>query len=268
MNWGVMEDTRCLRACPSPWSPTLDEDVEAILIEEGFELVVADLNTQLVSFCGDDMNVLDAAGNEYSLQYDGTGYINGFFGSYFAPAENFELGCGLETACNYNPCALAVDSLCSEMVGILSTNNATGFLSLDMEGGIPRTTLNCWTVTSTPPASMVELEMHPLHGMACPTAPTVWKSPMEWGAWRCFATAWGLRTACTTSSTWNGNCSPDTGVLQVQARGGPAMPTAIFDLSPDMGLDPNCHNGGRSKQGATACNSNPTASYTHATCVG
>ena len=32
------------------WS--LDEDVEAILIEEGFELVVADLNTQLVSFVG------------------------------------------------------------------------------------------------------------------------------------------------------------------------------------------------------------------------
>jgi len=117
------------------WS--LDEDVEAILIEEGFELVVADLNTQLVSFCGDDMNVLDAAGNEYSLQYDGTGYINGFFENYFAPAENFELGCGLETACNYNPCALAVDSLCSDMVGVLSTNDATGFLSLDVDGGIP-----------------------------------------------------------------------------------------------------------------------------------
>ena len=41
---------------------------------------VDDLTTQLVSLCGDDMNVQDAMGNSYTMTYDGTGYINPFFG--------------------------------------------------------------------------------------------------------------------------------------------------------------------------------------------
>lgn len=117
------------------WS--MDQEVQQFLIEEGYGQVVDDLTTQLVSLCGDDMNVQDAMGNSYTMTYDGTGYINPFFGNYFAPASNFELGCGLETACNYNPCALADDDLCSDMAGTTMVDHATGFLSCEVVGGIP-----------------------------------------------------------------------------------------------------------------------------------
>ena len=213
------------------WS--LDEDVEAILIEEGFELVVADLNTQLVSLCGEDMNVLDAAGNEYSLQYDGTGYINGFFGSYFAPAENFELGCGLETACNYNPCALAVDSLCSEMVGILSTNNATGFLSLDMEGGIPPYEFELLDGDLNPTGFPSESPNASIAWVGLPDGAYCVEVTDGAGCMEVFCDSLGVADNVHNfvHMEWQLFPNPTQGVLQVQLGVAQPCQLAIFDLS-------------------------------------
>ena len=121
---------------------------------------------------------------------------------------------------------LAVDSLCSEMVGSVHEQRHR-LLSLAVEGGIPPYDFELLDATSTLLASMVELEIHPLHGMACPTAPTVWKSQTPRGAWRCFATVWGLRTACTTSSTWTGNCSPTQHKVCCRVQLGVAQPCQL-----------------------------------------
>jgi hypothetical protein len=89
-----------------------DPATEQILIDNGYELLVTDLTNQLVSLCGDAMNVVDGMGNAYTLTYDGTGYINPVYGGYIAPAQNFNEGCGFEFACNYDPCALYNFDLC------------------------------------------------------------------------------------------------------------------------------------------------------------
>ena len=92
------------------WS--IDSLTAATLVAAGFEMVVNDLTTQSLSLCGSDMNVMDAGGNNYTLMYDSTGYINMTYMGYLAPVQNFEYGCGFEFACNYDPCALYDFSLC------------------------------------------------------------------------------------------------------------------------------------------------------------
>ena len=106
------------------WS--FDPDVAQTLIDNGFGLVVTDLTTQTLSLCGNDMNVADSFGNNYTLQYDGTGYINDFYQGYLAPADNFEYGCGFEFACNYDPCALYDFELCEFLEVAVETTTDGG----------------------------------------------------------------------------------------------------------------------------------------------
>lgn len=93
------------------WS--IDPYTEAALINNGFEVVLQDLTSQVVVICGDDMSVTSTLwGSDYTLTYDGTGFINSFYGGYLAPSVNFDTGCNFEFACNYDPCAIADFSLC------------------------------------------------------------------------------------------------------------------------------------------------------------
>ena len=106
----------------------IDSVTAQILIDNGFGIVVDDLTTQTVSLCANDMNVMDGAGNNYTLSYDGSGYINEFYFGYIAPTSNFEYGCGFEFACNYDPCALYDFDLC-EFLSIsveTTSDNGTG----------------------------------------------------------------------------------------------------------------------------------------------
>jgi hypothetical protein len=117
-----------------------DPVTEQILIDNGYELLVMDLTNQLVSLCGDSLNVLDGMGNAYSLAYDGTGYINELYGGYIAPASNFEEGCGFEFACNYDPCALYNFDLCEfldvEVTVTSDSGSGDGMASASASGGV------------------------------------------------------------------------------------------------------------------------------------
>lgn len=116
-----------------------DPEVEQVLIDNGFGFVVSDLTTQTLSLCGTDMNVVDAVGNEYTLTYDGTGYINMAYFGYIAPAQNFGYGCGFEFACNYDPCSLYDFSLCEfldvSVETVSDAGNGTGSATATASGG-------------------------------------------------------------------------------------------------------------------------------------
>ena len=90
----------------------LAEDVAQVLIDYGFDYIVSDLTTQTLSLCGSDMNVSDSSGDNYTIVYDNTGYINEVYNGYIAPVNNFDFGCGFEFACNYDPCVLDDFELC------------------------------------------------------------------------------------------------------------------------------------------------------------
>jgi len=93
-----------------------------------------------LSLCGTDMNVVDAAGINYTLAYDSTGYINMAYFGYLAPAENFDYGCGFEFACNYDPCALYDFSLCEFLTVDVATTaddgSSNGTASASASGGV------------------------------------------------------------------------------------------------------------------------------------
>ncbi|MEC8662484.1 MAG: T9SS type A sorting domain-containing protein [Bacteroidota bacterium] len=72
------------------------------------------------------MNVVDASGLNYMLDYDSTGFINPVYNGYLAPTENFEFGCGFEFACNYNPCALYDFDLCEFLDVMVETTVDNG----------------------------------------------------------------------------------------------------------------------------------------------
>ena len=118
-----------------------DSATAQILIDNGFGIVVDDLTTQTLSLCANDMNVMDGAGNNYTLSYDGSGYINEFYFGYLAPTSNFEYGCGFEFACNYDPCALYDFELCEflevtvETTGQDETTPGTATVSVDGGSG-------------------------------------------------------------------------------------------------------------------------------------
>ena len=91
----------------------VDPFTEEALINSGFEPVLQDLTSQTVIICGDVMHVSSVAfGFDYTITYDGTGFINTFYGGYLAPSINFDTGCNFEFACNYDPCAIADFSQC------------------------------------------------------------------------------------------------------------------------------------------------------------
>ena len=129
-----------LAATDSGMTWVFEPEVAQILIDNGFGIVVDDLTTQSLSLCGTDMNVMDAAGNDYTLTYDNTGYINMTYFGYLAPAENFGYGCGFEFACNYDPCSLYDFSLCEFLtVDVASTpddGTGNGTASASASGGV------------------------------------------------------------------------------------------------------------------------------------
>ena len=118
----------------------IDDDVAQTLIDYGFGAVVADLDNQFLSLCGSNMNVLDSAGNTYSLTYDSLGYINPQNNVYLAPAQNFAYGCGFEFACNYDPCAIYDFDLCEFLeVSVETTTDdgsGNGSATASVEGGV------------------------------------------------------------------------------------------------------------------------------------
>ena len=129
-----------LSATDSGMTWVFEPDVAQILIDNGFGIVVDDLTTQTMSLCGTDMNVIDAAGNNYTLTYDSTGYINMAYFGYLAPAENFAYGCGFEFACNYDPCALYDFALCEfltvEVATTADDGSGNGTASATASGGV------------------------------------------------------------------------------------------------------------------------------------
>ena len=129
-----------LSATDSGMTWVIEPDVAQILIDNGFGIVVDDLTTQTMSLCGTDMNVIDAAGNNYTLTYDSTGYINMAYFGYLAPAENFAYGCGFEFACNYDPCALYDFALCEfltvEVATTADDGSGNGTASATASGGV------------------------------------------------------------------------------------------------------------------------------------
>ncbi len=129
-----------LSATDSGMTWVFEPEVAQILIDNGFGIVVDDLTTQSLSLCGTDMNVVDAAGINYTLAYDSTGYINMAYFGYLAPAENFDYGCGFEFACNYDPCALYDFSLCEFLTVDVATTaddgSSNGTASASASGGV------------------------------------------------------------------------------------------------------------------------------------
>ena len=128
-----------LTATDSGMTWVFSEEVAQTLIDNGFGIVVDDLTTQQVSLCGSEMNVVDASGLNYMLDYDSTGFINPVYNGYLAPAENFEFGCGFEFACNYNPCALYDFDLCEFLDVMVETSvdsgSGDGTATATVEGG-------------------------------------------------------------------------------------------------------------------------------------
>ncbi|MDA0939447.1 MAG: aryl-sulfate sulfotransferase [Bacteroidetes bacterium] len=129
-----------LAATDSGMMWTFEPDVAQILIDNGFGFVVDDFSTQTLSLCGADMNVMDAAGNDYTLMYDSTGYINMAYFGYVAPVTNFGYGCGFEFACNYDPCSLYDFALCEFLnVSVETTaddGSGNGTASATASGGV------------------------------------------------------------------------------------------------------------------------------------
>jgi hypothetical protein len=129
-----------LAATDSGMMWTFEPDVAQILMDNGFGFVVDDFSTQTLSLCGADMNVMDAAGNDYTLMYDSTGYINMAYFGYVAPVTNFGFGCGFEFACNYDPCSLYDFDLCEFLTVAVETTaddgSANGTANASASGGI------------------------------------------------------------------------------------------------------------------------------------
>jgi len=129
-----------LSATDSGMTWVFEPEVAQILIDNGFGFVVDDFTTQTLSLCGTDMNVMDAAGNDYTLMYDSTGYINMAYFGYVAPVTNFGYGCGFEFACNYDPCSLYDFDLCEFLnVSVETTaddGSGNGTASATASGGV------------------------------------------------------------------------------------------------------------------------------------
>lgn len=129
-----------LSATDSGMTWVFEPEVAQILIDNGFGFVVDDFTTQTLSLCGTDMNVMDAAGNDYTLMYDSTGYINMAYFGYVAPVTNFGYGCGFEFACNYDPCSLYDFALCEFLTVSVETTaddgSGNGTASATASGGV------------------------------------------------------------------------------------------------------------------------------------
>lgn len=118
------------------WSIT--PEIATLLVASGFQVLYDDLLSQTLSVCGSDMTVVSGySGDTTTVAYDGTGWVWPLYGGYTAPVVNFEAGCGDPEACNFNPCALADDSLCTALEAVITSDDASGFLQCEVSGGTP-----------------------------------------------------------------------------------------------------------------------------------
>ena len=79
--------------------------VEQTLIAGGFQVLVDDLQTLTLSVCGDTMNYNSDIAGDIDFLWDGTGFLNTFYGGYIAPESSFPVACPDPNACNFNACS-------------------------------------------------------------------------------------------------------------------------------------------------------------------
>jgi len=83
---------------------TLFDEVEAFLIEFGFEIAAQDLATVTMSVCDTVLNYNSLVLGDTDMIWDGTGFPNEFYGSFVVPESSLPIGCADEEACNFDPC--------------------------------------------------------------------------------------------------------------------------------------------------------------------
>lgn len=84
---------------------TLFDEVEAFLIEFGFEIAAQDLSTVTMSVCDTVLNYNSIVLGDTDIIWDGTGFPNEFYGSFVVPESSLPIGCADEEACNFDPCS-------------------------------------------------------------------------------------------------------------------------------------------------------------------
>lgn len=80
-------------------------DVESLLMQFGFDILVTDLQTLTVSVCADTMNYNSMVAGDLDFYWDGIGFNNTFYGGYIVPESSLPVGCPDPNACNYDACS-------------------------------------------------------------------------------------------------------------------------------------------------------------------
>lgn len=83
---------------------TLFDEVEALLIEFGFDIAAQDIATVTMSVCDTVLNYNSLVLGDTDMIWDGTGFPNDFYGSFVVPESSLPIGCADEEACNFDPC--------------------------------------------------------------------------------------------------------------------------------------------------------------------
>ena len=117
----------------------ISPEVAGILIAAGQQDALDELNAQVLAVCGNTMTVLNVeTGVGGPSEFDGLGWVWPLFNGYMAPTGGFTAGCGDPTACNFDACSIANDSLCAaDITGVITTDAPTGFLECAVTGGTP-----------------------------------------------------------------------------------------------------------------------------------
>lgn len=119
----------------------ISPEVEAILVAAGETDALNELNAQVLSVCGDIMTVYNTQlGVGGPSTFDGSGWVWPQFDGYMAPVSGFEAGCGDEAACNFDPCAISDEALCTELEVVAEV--AGDWLTVQVSGGSAPFTFN------------------------------------------------------------------------------------------------------------------------------
>lgn len=79
-------------------------EIEAILLANNYDAMVADFETVNMAVCGSTMNYSGINGF-YVFEWDGYGFFNSIYGGYWAPESSYTWGCPNPWACNFDPCS-------------------------------------------------------------------------------------------------------------------------------------------------------------------
>lgn len=116
-------------------------DIADLMIASGFESLYYDLLSQMVSVCGTEMTAVSSLlGDTLVTEYDGIGWPWPTYNGYTAPAVNFDSGCGDPDACNFDPCSLPDEALCTVMEVVSEVNDV--ILTVQVTGGTGPFTFN------------------------------------------------------------------------------------------------------------------------------